>query len=349
MAETRAHYSEDVVERYSMGRLGETELATFEEHLLLCEACQEAVRKMDSFVNGIKTAIQATQEHEGHSRETPISARRKGQYLVLQATLPNREIENIGILLLDTDSDRLHCRFRRDLKEFAGSEGDWFEHLADDLSKKAAEFGGQKCLRWMESTFSNAVRISTRQGVLIENCATTIDSLYAQHIRPTVLRFRTHLPLYTLEAAAGRFDTQMTAEPEGWIEIHADISLREDMFVAHVKGHSMEPMIPDASLCAFRSTTEGSWNGKVLLIEHPGTSRKKSYTVNRVHFIETVNSNQDGENIGLHQTVTLESLNPQYHSWKVPSTESIRVLGEFLFVVGPDQKRLQRPTKQNTS
>ena len=67
----------------------------------------------------------------------------------------------------------------------------------------------------MESTFSNTVRISKRKRVLIEDYAATTGRLYAKHIRPSVLPFRTHLPQYTLEAAAGKFGKQMDVEPEG--------------------------------------------------------------------------------------------------------------------------------------
>jgi phage repressor protein C with HTH and peptisase S24 domain len=39
------------------------------------------------------------------------------------------------------------------------------------------------------------------------------------------------------------------------------------MFVAQVVGRSMEPLIPDGSLCIFRHGVRGSRQGKRLLIE----------------------------------------------------------------------------------
>jgi len=51
-----AQFDEDLVERYSLGRLTETESARFEEHFLLCEACQERLRSSDEFVDAVKAA-----------------------------------------------------------------------------------------------------------------------------------------------------------------------------------------------------------------------------------------------------------------------------------------------------
>jgi hypothetical protein len=41
----------------------------------------------------------------------------------------------------------------------------------------------------------------------------------------------------------------------------------------------------------------------------------------------------EGDAAWLHERFTLESLNPDYKSWDVASAGTVRVLGEFLFVV----------------
>jgi hypothetical protein len=257
-----------------------------------------------------------------------------GDYLLLQVELPSANSQNIGILLLDTDSDRLYCRFRRDFEEFAGDEADWFKEVPEYIVQMAKELGGQKCLEWMESTLSHTLRISKRKRVPIQKSATTtVDVLYAKNIRPKVLRFRTHLPQYSLEAAAGKFGRQMSIEPEGWVEVRTDLPLTDDMFVVHVEGHSMEPTIPDASLCAFRSMISGSWDGKVLLLEDYGESGGSRHTVKLCHLSKSADPNGQDDIAWLHHRVTLESTNPVYESWDVASAEKIRPLGEFLFVV----------------
>jgi SOS-response transcriptional repressor LexA len=160
-----------------------------------------------------------------------------------------------------------------------------------------------------------------------------VDRLYAKHVRPIVLPYRTHLPQYTLEAAAGRFGRQVEVEPEGWVEVREGIPLAEDMFVVHVKGHSMEPQIPDNCLCVFRSKITGSEEGKVLLIEQYGEPGGSRYTVKLLHVSRAVDPDQEGDAAWLHQRLTLAPVNPAYESWDVPCAGKVRVLGEFLSVV----------------
>jgi hypothetical protein len=45
-----AHPSQDVLEEYVFHRLSETGVAAVEEHILICEKCQDALRDLDEFV-----------------------------------------------------------------------------------------------------------------------------------------------------------------------------------------------------------------------------------------------------------------------------------------------------------
>ena len=325
---------DDLVERFSMGRLQGGELTDYETHLPQCVQCQDAVRRMELLLEPMRSPAEHSRQSDRLMAGLPVATGFKGQYLLVQAALPNTSLLHIGVLLIDVASDRLSCRFRRDFEEFAGGEADWFKELSDYISQGADELGAEKCVEWLESTLSNVVQMSTRKRVLIEHCAaTTVARLYAKLIQPKVLPFRTHLPQYSLEAAAGRFGRQMVVEPEGWVEVWTDISLADDMFVAHVDGHSMEPKIPYVCLCAFRSKIAGSMEGKVLLLEHCNEFGGGNYTVKLVQLSKAVDPIQEGDPAWLHQRLTLESINPAYRSWDVGSDEKIRIVGEFLFVV----------------
>jgi hypothetical protein len=267
------------------------------------------------------------------TQSLPKQQTAKGEYLLVQAALPGAQIENIGILLLDSDSDRLRSRFRRDFEAFAGDEAYWFENLADEVSAKSQELGGQKCLDWMESTLSHAVRISSRFSILVDEYRQTAKRLYVKYIRPKVLPFRTHLPQYSLEAAAGKFGKQMESEPEGWVEVWPETPLTDDMFVTHIKGHSMEPAIPDGSLCVIRSNISGSCDGKVVLVEQYGEAGGNRYTIKRYWTSKNPDPDREGDEAWLHERITLESVNPDYKSWDVASAGTVRILGEFFFVV----------------
>jgi hypothetical protein len=257
----------------------------------------------------------------------------KGEYLLVQAALPAAHIDDVGILLIDSESDQLHIRFRRDCDAFAGDEADWFEDLGDEISTKAEKLGAQKCLDWMESTLSNALQVSPRVSVLVDNYYRTAERLYLKHIRPKILPFRTHLPQYSLQAAAGSFGRQMQVEPGEWVEVWPDIPLTHDMFITQIKGHSMEPMIPDASRCVFRANIAGSPDGKVVLLEQYGEAAGNRHAVKRYWRSKNPDPHREGDDGWLHERITLESINPPYKPWDVASTEKIRILGEFLFVL----------------
>jgi peptidase S24-like protein len=327
-----AHLSDESIERFSMGRLEGLELLDFENHLLQCDDCLHAVRSMDLFLDAMRTLAHPAW------RSGRRSPKFKGEYQIIQAVLPGMDPRNIGILLR-TQTDRLCSRFRRDFEEFAGDQSTWLKELAQTIPGKADGLGADKCLEWLKSTYPRTIRISRPRKVAVAGYgARTLDALYDKHVRPEILPFRTHLPQYSLEAAAGKFGRQMSIEPEGWIEVHTDMTLTGDMFVIHVEGRSMEPQIPDGSLCAFRAHVGGSWNGKVLLIEQYGESGGSRYTVKRCRLSENADLNKEGDRDWLHERMTLESINPDYESWDVASAGKIRALGEFLFVVGSSGK-----------
>jgi hypothetical protein len=48
------HPSEEVLERYSLGQLTEAECAPFEDHLLVCDDCQQRLSRIDAEIADIK-------------------------------------------------------------------------------------------------------------------------------------------------------------------------------------------------------------------------------------------------------------------------------------------------------
>jgi hypothetical protein len=66
------HPDEDVFEDYAFERLGESEIAHFEEHLLVCERCQQTLARTDDYIRLMKAA---TSVFAGGLRETPAIPR----------------------------------------------------------------------------------------------------------------------------------------------------------------------------------------------------------------------------------------------------------------------------------
>ena len=152
---------------------------------------------------------------------------------------------------------------------------------------------------------------------------------------PKALHFKTHLPLYGLAAAAGRFGEQQTEiKPEGWVEVPpGPIRITRDMFVTHIKGRSMAPIIPDGSLCAFRSSVSAPYDGKIVLMEDYGKAGGNRYAVKRYRTSINADPNKEGDRAWLHERITLESINPDYPPWEVASAQKVNVIGEFVFTI----------------
>ena len=261
----------------------------------------------------------------------PISGRREGVYVILEAVLPGHLPKNIGVLLADPTTDRGWVRM---LNDFAGlAEADdieVLEALEDDIKAQLRDHGAGRFLQSLEDSLSNVLRISDRQTVAVDAFTRTIDRLFEEHVAPVAVEeFKTHLPLYSLRAAAGNLGEEMRSEPEGWVRAPEGLRLSEDLFVAHVVGRSMEPRIPDGSLNLFRLRPAGSRQGKILLIERFGVLDETArYTVKRYTSTKTYT----GEDQWQHERIRLEPLNPEFEPWDV-SPEDFAVVAEWLRVI----------------
>jgi Peptidase S24-like len=154
-------------------------------------------------------------------------------------------------------------------------------------------------------------------------------------IAARILHFRTHLPVYNLEVAAGSPGKQIAEiEPEGWAEVMPNpIRLTRDMFVSHIKGTSMEPLIPDGSLCAFRSDVSEPYDGRILLMEDYGEIGGNRYSVKRYRVSKKADPTGKADPQWLHERFTLESLNPDFAPMEVASARKVNVIGEFVFTL----------------
>lgn len=259
----------------------------------------------------------------------PISGTRQGEFVILEASLPASRPRPVGVLLIDPASDRAWVRLRPRFNDLT-DDTEVFDELENDLRAKAVESGAAALLRSLEDTLSNAIRISERQAVAVDAFTRTIERLYAEHVEtPEVRPFETHVPLYSLRAAAGSLGEEMIAEAEDWIPAPEGMRLSQDLFAAHVVGRSMEPRIPDGSLNLFRLRPAGSRKGKILLIERFGIADQSArYTVKRYTSVKKQLSEDEWE----HERIRLEPLNPEFEPWDV-EPQDFAVVAEWLRVL----------------
>lgn len=144
-------------------------------------------------------------------------------------------------------------------------------------------------------------------------------------------RFTSHLPVYSLEAAAGYFGIGHDVDIEGWIPV--DRRVDDSMFVTRVVGRSMEPEIPDGALCVFRRIRPGSRQGKRVLAQHHDIADPETGGSFTVKVYEAAKANVDGE---LQGSVILRPLNPEFEPIVLShvDAEDVLVVAELVEVLG---------------
>jgi hypothetical protein len=280
----------------------------------------------------------------GASPQYPRTGRgSSGQWSLLEVAAPGEKPVPYGILLVDSETDKLwpRCRDAGELEELCGlaeQEIDILDFLEADLRQKADEVGGAALLSSLEQSLSHFLRISDRAAIAYTGSPQrAVDRLFDDYVDSEVRPFETHLPLYSLRAAATKFGEGMASgeaagDEEAWIRVRTGLRLSDSMFVARVVGRSMERLIPDGSLCVFRMGVTGTRQGKYLLIEKFGESDFASrYTVKR--YTSDKKRSADAESWE-HARVRLEPVNPEFEAFDLGPDE-FRVLAEFVEVLEP--------------
>ncbi len=145
------------------------------------------------------------------------------------------------------------------------------------------------------------------------------------------------VPLVPLQVAAGGFgepEERFDEREVQWTAVETQRRLRPGMFVAQVRGRSMEPAIPDGAWCLFRGGVEGTRRGKTVLVQLRDELDQETgqrYTVKRYRSEKT----GAGE-VWRHRRITLVPLNPDFEPLILDGDEeggALRVVAELLEVL----------------
>jgi hypothetical protein len=146
-------------------------------------------------------------------------------------------------------------------------------------------------------------------------------------------QFKTLLPVYSLEAAAGYFGDGKAVELDGWVEVEGVGRLTEEMFVAKAVGRSMEPQIQDGDFLVFRAHPKGTRQNKIVLAQGPiedpelgGPFTVKKYSSEKV-------VDEDGS--WRHTRVVLSPLNKDFEAIEVElvgdeGEPEVNIVAEYL-------------------
>ena len=158
---------------------------------------------------------------------------------------------------------------------------------------------------------------------------------------PEEERFVCWVPFYDIATAAGRFGPDQSAFEPGdyssWVRLVKQ-KLDRDLFAIRVVGKSMEPKIPDGSICLFRrgEARVGSRQGRIVLVALRDSVDPETGGKLTVKLYES-EKKFDAEGNFEHTRITLKPLNKDFAAIELdPGLEgSYAVLGEFVEVIGP--------------
>lgn len=142
-------------------------------------------------------------------------------------------------------------------------------------------------------------------------------------------RWTTCVPFVELAAAATRWGPLREGVPElsdadtEWITWDDAPRFTKDMFVARVRGRSMEPVIADGAACLFRRVDAPSSPERAVLVRHGGTADPETggeFTVKRYR--------------AAGGRIVLEPVNTEFSPLEVNAGDEVRVIAEVVKVLG---------------
>lgn len=145
------------------------------------------------------------------------------------------------------------------------------------------------------------------------------------------------VPFYDLDAAAGDFGElqSQSDEDKTWIAVPEHLRANSNLFACKVVGESMNRIIPNGSICLFRTDPGGSRNGKIVLVECSHATDPDTDSRFTVKEYESIKIQEEG---GWHHQ--LIRLNPRsYDNLFEPleltedQSQSYRVIGELVKVL----------------
>ena len=142
-------------------------------------------------------------------------------------------------------------------------------------------------------------------------------------------KFTRLVPVYNIKAAAGLWGPETTPREIGWAEA-AGAPIKPGMFIAQVRGHSMEPKIMDGSWCLFRPCPAGSRRGRTVLVQlksHGDPENGGRFTIKKYESVRRVT--EDDWN---HEQIELLPRNRDYDPIPVVPHEASEmvIVGEWV-------------------
>ena len=141
------------------------------------------------------------------------------------------------------------------------------------------------------------------------------------------------LPLFDFRAAANphydALDGFCADEANyGWVHVEGG-PFPKDRFLVRIEGDSMEPGIPNGSVCLFKMDPGGSRNGKIVLCRIAEYGGAPVAVLKRYRSIREANSGAIGKAL----KIILSSTNSEHEDIELTEGDEVRILGIFIRVI----------------
>jgi SOS-response transcriptional repressor LexA len=247
------------------------------------------------------------------------------------------ESKPLGVALLELESRSVHYRIRQDLDTlFPDVDMSSLESLKSELERLASKEGGEVAFSILTTTGWRGIQGDVPERREIHSISTGLAAAYRVAVGPVpILKFQTHLPLYSLKSAAGLFLDNYLIKPLGWVEIPDARTLTDKQFVVLIVGHSMEPQIPDGSYVIVEKYGAGSRVGRLVLVEERGKAEMEAYTLKK-YSRQPLSA---GDATNRRTPIILKSVNPDFEDIQLDPEEedsTHRILGFYVATYGPE-------------
>lgn len=143
------------------------------------------------------------------------------------------------------------------------------------------------------------------------------------------------VPIFDIKIAAGDFSKEQWLQDCQYAELPDHFTAKPGFFLAQVVGESMNRRIPNGSWCLFREPSDGSRNGKVVIvqsrdIQDPDTGGQYTVKIYRSEKTET-------EDSWSHRRIRLEPDSMDYNfiplTLEPDTVNELSVVGEFVGII----------------
>ncbi|MFM2221052.1 MAG: hypothetical protein RLZZ553_800 [Verrucomicrobiota bacterium] len=144
------------------------------------------------------------------------------------------------------------------------------------------------------------------------------------------------VPVLDIKIAAGAFSKEQWLQHCQYGELPDHFTAKPGFFIVQVVGESMNRRIPNGSWCLFREPSEGSRNGKIVIVQSRDIQDSDTggqYTVKIYRSEKTIT-----EDHWSHQKILLipDSMDPSFRPlhFEPDYANELRVVGEFVSIIG---------------